>query len=143
MLFFTVNLFLPFPAVPYSRISLLIVMRWKSLPPRHYCDTQAHLLYSCCPCLQRLLAKRGKESLCHSRTVPDCTSDLPRFTLCSFPYMPSSIPRRAALLHLSVSSWNASVFACGTETRHPQLMSTPISTGFTEDTQANEAAMFA
>ena len=34
--------FLPSPAVPYVRFSLLIVTRWKPLPPRHYCDTQAH-----------------------------------------------------------------------------------------------------
>ena len=33
--------FLPSPAVPYVRFSLLIVTRWKPLPPRHYCDTQA------------------------------------------------------------------------------------------------------
>ncbi len=39
---YTATPFLPSPAVPYVRFSLLIVTRWKPLPPRHYCDTQAH-----------------------------------------------------------------------------------------------------
>ena len=59
MIVYTTTLFLPSPAVPYVRFSLLIVTRWKPLPPRHFCDTQAHRLYPLCSCLQRPLAKSG------------------------------------------------------------------------------------
>jgi hypothetical protein len=101
--------FLPSPAVPYVRFSLLIVTRWKPLPPRHYCDTQAHHYTLVAPVPRgpwlrgvmlstsiianpassaslmdsfRLhLVQAYTESLCHSRIDPDCTSDLPQFTL--------------------------------------------------------------
>jgi len=139
--------FLPSPAVPYVRFSLLIVTRWKPLPPRHYCDTQAHHYTLVAPVPRgpwlrgvmlstsiianpassaslmdsfRLhLIQAYTESLCHSRIDPDCTSDLPQFTLWFLPYMPPSLPRQAASLLLSVSSRNASVFAQGAEARHP------------------------
>ena len=109
MRFYTATLFLPSPAVPYVRFSLLIVTRWKPLPPRHYCDTQAHHYTLVAPVPRgpllrgvmlstsiianpassaslmdsfRLhLVQAYTESLCHSRIDPDCTSDLPQFTL--------------------------------------------------------------
>ena len=59
--------FLPSPAVPYVRISLFIATRWKPLPPRHYCDTQAHRHYSHCSCPQRPFAKRGYVVHLHHR----------------------------------------------------------------------------
>ena len=109
MIVYTTTLFLPSPAVPYVRFSLLIVTRWKPLPPRHYCDTQAHHYTLVAPVPRgpllrgvmlstsiiantassaslmdsfRLhLVQAYTESLCHSRIDPDCTSDLPQFTL--------------------------------------------------------------
>jgi len=139
MRLYTAALFLPSPAVPHVRFSLLIVTRWKPLPPRHYCDTQAHHFTLVAPAsrgpwlrgvmlsasiiantpssasLMHSLRFRAintyTESLCHSRIDPDCTSDLPQFTLRFPSCMPPSLPRRAALLHMSASSQNASVFA--------------------------------
>ena len=49
MLLYATTLFLPSPAVPYVRLSLFIATRWKPLPPRHLCDTQAHLLILVAP----------------------------------------------------------------------------------------------
>jgi hypothetical protein len=131
--------FLPSPAVPRLRFSLLIVTRWKPLPPRHYCDTQAHLHNSRCSCPQGYFAKRGYSvhlyhssyypirqsdrifpisdfnpytvGLCHSRVVPDFLTDLPQFNPHLLLHMPPSLLRRAVSLLLSVSSRNASVFA--------------------------------
>ncbi len=139
--------FLPSPAVPYVRISLFIATRWKPLPPRHYCDTQAHRHYSHCSCPQRPFAKRGyvvhlhhryyglirqsdkilptsdfnpyTEGLWHSKADPAYLSDLPQFTLRVLFHMPPSIPRRAISLHMSVSTRNASVFAPIPQARHP------------------------
>ena len=59
------------------------------------------------------------KGLWHSRIVPAYLTDLPQFTPRLLPYMPTSLPRRAALLHLSVSSQNASVFAQNVKARHP------------------------
>jgi hypothetical protein len=42
MLVYATTLFLPSPAVPYVRLSLFLATRWKPLPPRRFCDTQAH-----------------------------------------------------------------------------------------------------
>ena len=139
MIVYTATLFLPSPAVPYVRFSLLIVTRWKPLPPRHSCDTQAHRLYPLCSCLQRPFAKSGyvvqlhfryydlsrhsdrilpisvlnpyTVGLCHSLVDPDSLSELPQFTLRFLLYMPLSLPRRVASLLLSVSSRNTAVFA--------------------------------
>ena len=61
------------------------------------------------------------KGLWHSRIVPAYLTDLPQFTPRLLPYMPTSLPRRAVLLHLSVSSQNASVFAHIAEARHPLL----------------------
>ena len=49
MLFYAATLFLPSPAVPYVRLSLFLVTRWKPLPPRHLCNTQAHPLILVAP----------------------------------------------------------------------------------------------
>jgi hypothetical protein len=147
MLLYTATLFLPSPAVPYVRFNLLTVTRWKPLPPRHYCDTQAHhytlvapvprgpslrgvmlsssivtnpatsanLMYS----FRLHLIQAYTESLCHSRINPDYTSDLPQFTLHFLFYMPPSIPRRAALLHLSITSQSVTAFTQYAKARHP------------------------
>lgn len=61
------------------------------------------------------------KGLWHSRIVPAYLTDLPQFTPRLLPYMPSSLPRRAVLLLLSVSSQNASVFAQHVKARHPHL----------------------
>ena len=117
----------------------------KPLPPGRYCDTQAHRHYFCCSCPQRPFAKRGyvvglyhcypasSATLMNSfrfrpldlygkslsfKAVPDCPSELPQFTLRFLSYMPPSIPRRAASLHVSVSSRNTSVFAHTKGARH-------------------------
>ena len=139
MMVYTATLFLPSPAVPYVRFSLLIVTRWKPLPPRHSCDTQAHRFYPLGSCLQRPFAKSGyvvqlhfryyglsrhsdrilpisvfnpyTVGLCHSLVDPDFLSELPQFTLRFLLYMPISLPRRIVSLLLSVSSRNAAVFA--------------------------------
>ena len=39
---YAATLFLPSPAVPYVRLSLFLATRWKPLPPRRLCGTQAH-----------------------------------------------------------------------------------------------------
>ena len=52
---------------------------------------------------------------------PDCPSDLPQFTLRFLIYMPPSIPRQPAPLHLSVSSRSVSAFAQHVEARHLHL----------------------
>ena len=84
------------------------------------------------------------ESLCHSRTDPDCTPDLPQFTLRFLPYLPPSLPRRVTSLLLSVSSRCASVSPQGAGGRHPLLMSTPFSIPLCgKDIQPHGAAMFA
>ena len=139
MIVYTATLFLPSPAVPYVRFSLFLATRWKPLPPRHSCDTQAHRLYPLCSCLQRPFAKSGyvvhlhfryyglirhsdrilpisvfnpyTVGLCHSLVDPDFLSQLPQFTLHFLLYMPPSLPRRAVSLLLSVSSRNTAVFA--------------------------------
>lgn len=59
------------------------------------------------------------KGLWHSRIVPAYLTHLPQFTLRLLLYMPTSLPRRAVLLLLSVSSQNASVFAHIAEARHP------------------------
>ena len=61
------------------------------------------------------------KGLWHSRIDPAYLTDLPQFTLRIFLCMPSSLPRRAVLLLLSVSSQNASVFAHNVKARHPHL----------------------
>lgn len=149
MLLYTTTLFLPSPAVPYVRISLLLATCWKPLPSRHRCDTQAHQHYSRCSCSQGYFAKSGYSvlfyhcsyypirrsdrilpisvlnpytvGLCHSMVVPDYLSDLPQFTLHFLLYMPSSIPRRAASLHLSVTSQSVTAFTQYVKARHPLL----------------------
>ena len=149
MRLYTAIPFLPSPAVPYVRFSLLIVTRWKPLPPRHYCDTQAHHYTLVAP-VPRGPLLRGvmlstsiianpassaslmdsfrlhlilayTESLCHSRIDPDCPPVLPQFTLHFLFYMPPSIPRRAAPLRLSVTSQSVSAFTQYVEARHSLL----------------------
>jgi len=132
--------------VPYVRLSLFIATRWKPLPPRHCCGTQAHRHSFCCSCPQRPFAKRGygvhlyhrypasSVTLINSfrfRTIglygkslsfradPDCPSELPHFTLRLLFHMPPSLPRRAVSLQLSVSSRDASAFAHTAGARHP------------------------
>lgn len=61
------------------------------------------------------------DGLCHSRIDPDYLSDLPQFTLHFLFYMPPSIPRRAASLHLSVTSQSVTAFTQYVKARHPLL----------------------
>jgi hypothetical protein len=84
------------------------------------------------------------KGLWHSRIVPAYLTDLPQFTLRLFLCMPSSLPRRAVLLLLSVSSQNASVFAQNVQARHPHLCPRHFPSRFrAKDTLSHEAAMFA
>jgi hypothetical protein len=53
--------------VPSVRISLFIATRWKPLPPRHCCVTQAHRYCSCDPYPQRPLTRRGYVVRLHHR----------------------------------------------------------------------------
>ena len=163
--------FLPSPAVPYIRVSLLLVTRWKPLPPRHYCDTQAQISHYPCSHSQGTFARRGYSvrlhyryyvpirqsdrflpisdfnpytgGLCHSRVVPDYQSDLPQFNPRLLLYMPSSLLRLDILMPI------VCFFSryCGLRPKRrgstPVTMSTPISTGYPEDTSSPEAAMFA
>ena len=146
MVLYAATLFLPSPAVPHVRLSLFLATRWKPLPPRHLCDTQAHQSPLFAP-VPRGPSLRGvilspsiiarttpSASLIDSSRfqfltliravfvilwiVPDCLADLPQFTLRFLLYMPSSVPRRAALLLLSVASQDLSVFAHNAEARH-------------------------
>ena len=83
------------------------------------------------------------KGLRHSRIVPAYLTDLPQFTLRLFLCMPSSLPRRAVLLLLSVSSQNASVFAQNVKARHPHLCPRHFPSRFrAKDTLSHEAAMF-
>ncbi len=170
MRLYTAIPFLPSPAVPYVRFSLLIVTRWKPLPPRHYCDTQAHHYTLVAPVPRgpwlrgvmlstsiianpassaslmdsfRLhLIRAYTKSLCHSRIDPDCTSDLPQFTL-HFLFLHAAIHTPASRSVASVCYFTKRI------SLHPicrgsalATLPTPSSTGFPEDSFCHEAAMF-
>ncbi len=146
MRLYPTTLFLPSPAVPYVRLSLFITTRWKLLPPRHSCDTQAHhpalfapvprdpslrgviqstsIFAHTIPSVSLIDSSRFQiypyaGGLCHSRIVPDCLADLPQFNLRLLLYMPPSLPRQVVSLHLSDASQDVSVFTQSVEVRHP------------------------
>ncbi len=149
--------FLPSPAVPYIRVSPLIATRWKPLPPRHDCDTQAHLSQYPRSHSQGAFARRGYSvrlhyryyvpirqsdrflpisdfnpytgGLCQSQVVPDYQSDLPQFNPRLLLYMPPSLLRLDILMQIVcfLSRY------CGLRPKRkgstPDTMPTPISTG--------------